>query len=79
MSTAKTQTGTQIETPTEIARDVIRIEAEALSALHADLPIDFDAVVTRLLEVKGRVIVSGMGKSGHIAAKIAATMASTTA
>ncbi|ARE82364.1 Uncharacterized phosphosugar isomerase aq_1546 [Roseovarius sp. EC-HK134] len=77
MSTAKTQTGTQIETPTEIARDVIRIEAEALSALHADLPIDFDAVVTRLLEVKGRVIVSGMGKSGHIAAKIAATMAST--
>lgn len=85
MSTAKThteahsaaQTATQIETPTEIARDVIRIEAEALSALHAALPADFDAVVTRLLEVKGRVIVSGMGKSGHIAAKIAATMAST--
>ncbi|MBC7181456.1 MAG: KpsF/GutQ family sugar-phosphate isomerase, partial [Roseovarius sp.] len=49
----------------------------ALSALHAALPADFDAVVTRLLEVKGRVIVSGMGKSGHIAAKIAATMAST--
>lgn len=85
MSTAKThtesnsaaQTAAQIETPTEIARDVIRIEAEALSALHAALPADFDAVVTRLLEVKGRVIVSGMGKSGHIAAKIAATMAST--
>lgn len=81
MSTAKThteaQTAAQIETPTEIARDVIRIEAEALSALHAAMPGDFDAVVTRLLEVKGRVIVSGMGKSGHIAAKIAATMAST--
>jgi arabinose-5-phosphate isomerase len=81
MSTAKThteaQTAAQTETPTEIARDVIRIEAEALSALHAALPADFDAVVTRLLEVKGRVIVSGMGKSGHIAAKIAATMAST--
>jgi len=41
------------------------------------MPADFDAVVASLLEVKGRVIVSGMGKSGHIAAKIAATMAST--
>ncbi|MFU8778647.1 MAG: KpsF/GutQ family sugar-phosphate isomerase [Roseovarius sp.] len=81
MSIAKTQTeaqtAAQTETPTEIARDVIRIEAEALSALHAALPADFDAVVVRLLEIKGRVIVSGMGKSGHIAAKIAATMAST--
>lgn len=73
MSTAMTQ----IETPTEIARDVIRIEAEALSALHSAMPADFDSVVASLLEVKGRVIVSGMGKSGHIAAKIAATMAST--
>tara|TARA_R110000851_G_scaffold20555_2_gene62100 strand:+ start:658 stop:1629 length:972 start_codon:yes stop_codon:yes gene_type:complete len=73
MSTAMTK----IETPTEIARGVIRIEAEALSALHSAMPADFDAVVASLLEVKGRVIVSGMGKSGHIAAKIAATMAST--
>ncbi|HAW46199.1 KpsF/GutQ family sugar-phosphate isomerase [uncultured Roseovarius sp.] len=77
MSTAKTHTEAQIETPTEIARGVIRIEAEALSALHSAMPADFDAVVASLLEVKGRVIVSGMGKSGHIAAKIAATMAST--
>lgn len=77
MSTAKTHTEAQIETPTEIARGVIRIEAEALSALHSAMPTDFDAVVASLLEVKGRVIVSGMGKSGHIAAKIAATMAST--
>ena len=85
MSTAKTHTEAQIETPTEIARGVIRIEAEALSALHSAMPADFDAVVASLLEVKGRVIVSGMGKSGHIAArfpkrnsrKCAATMAST--
>ena len=77
MSTAKTHTEAQIETPTEIARGVIRIEAEALSALHSAMPADFDAVVASLLEVKGRGIVSGMGKSGHIAAKIAATMAST--
>ncbi|KJS43491.1 MAG: D-arabinose 5-phosphate [Roseovarius sp. BRH_c41] len=77
MSTAKTHTEAHSETPSEIARDVIRIEAEALTAMGAALPSDFDAVVARLLEVRGRVIVSGMGKSGHIAAKIAATMAST--
>lgn len=65
------------ETPSEIAREVIRIEAEALGAMRVALSADFDAVVTRLLEVTGRVIVSGMGKSGHVAAKIAATMAST--
>lgn len=65
------------ETPSEIAREVIRIEAEALAALRVALSADFDAVVTRLLQVTGRVIVSGMGKSGHVAAKIAATMAST--
>ncbi|SEM23208.1 arabinose-5-phosphate isomerase [Roseovarius azorensis] len=65
------------QTSTQIAREVIRIEAEALVAMQAALPADFDAVVARLLQVRGRVIVSGMGKSGHIAAKIAATMAST--
>ncbi|NCQ25247.1 MAG: KpsF/GutQ family sugar-phosphate isomerase [Rhodobacteraceae bacterium CG17_big_fil_post_rev_8_21_14_2_50_63_15] len=65
------------ETPREIAREVIRIEAEALGAMTAALSEDFDAVISRLLQVTGRVIVSGMGKSGHIAAKIAATMAST--
>jgi arabinose-5-phosphate isomerase len=64
-------------TPSEIARDVLRIEGEALEQLGADLPESFDAVVTQLLEIPGRVIVSGMGKSGHVAAKIAATMAST--
>lgn len=65
------------QTPTEIAREVLRIEAEALSALRDGLPESFDQVITELLQVRGRVIVSGMGKSGHIAAKIAATMAST--
>ncbi len=68
---------TATQTSTQIAREVIRIEAEALVAMQAALPADFDAVVARLLQVRGRVIVSGMGKSGHIAAKIAATMAST--
>jgi len=65
------------QTPTEIAREVLRIEAEAVSALRDALPDSFDRVIAELLQVRGRVIVSGMGKSGHIAAKIAATMAST--
>ncbi len=65
------------KTPTQIARDVLTIEADALRQMHDDLHDSFDAVIDRLLRVRGRVIVSGMGKSGHIAAKIAATMAST--
>ncbi len=64
-------------TPSDIARDVLAIEADALVQLRDDLPPDFDSCIETLLKVKGRVILSGMGKSGHIAAKIAATMAST--
>ncbi len=63
--------------PSDIARDVLRIESEALSQMRDELPKDFDDAVERLLDVQGRVVVSGMGKSGHVAAKIAATMAST--
>ena len=65
------------ETPSDIARDVLDIEAGALKTLRDDLPADFDSVVERLLSVQGRVIVAGMGKSGHVANKIAATLAST--
>ena len=63
--------------PSDIARDVLGIEGNALLTLRDGLPEDFDAVVDMLLDVRGRVIVSGMGKSGHVAAKIAATLAST--
>lgn len=66
-----------IQTPSEIARQVLATESAALTQLSAELSKDFDRVVTLLLEVRGRVIVSGMGKSGHVAAKIAATLAST--
>ena len=59
------------------ARRVIAAEADALHALSASLDDSFAKAVTLLLEAKGRVIVSGMGKSGHIARKIAATFAST--
>jgi arabinose-5-phosphate isomerase len=56
---------------------VIRREAEALSALAEALGDSFSAAVRLLMDARGRVIVSGMGKSGHIARKIAATFAST--
>lgn len=56
---------------------VIRREAGALETLAAGLDENFSKAVTLLMAAKGRVIVSGMGKSGHIARKIAATFAST--
>jgi len=61
----------------DIARQVIRVEAQALNQLEAGLNGEFDRAVEVLLAAKGRVIISGMGKSGHIARKIAATFAST--
>lgn len=65
------------KTASDTARAVLRTESAALAQLAGELTADFDAAVTTLLQVPGRVIVSGMGKSGHVAAKIAATMAST--
>ncbi|MGB3555753.1 MAG: KpsF/GutQ family sugar-phosphate isomerase [Jannaschia sp.] len=58
-------------------QEVLRTEAAALLALADALPADFEAVVDLIAGAKGRVIVTGIGKSGHIARKIAATMAST--
>ncbi len=59
------------------ARRVIGEEAAALGALAEALGDSFDAAVGTILAARGRVIVSGMGKSGHVARKIAATFAST--
>lgn len=61
----------------ELARDVLRIEAEAVSALITRIDENFLRAVQLILDSHGRVIVSGVGKSGHIGRKIAATMAST--
>ena len=61
----------------DIARRVIETEAEGLRQLAGGLNGDFDRAVETLLKASGRVVVSGMGKSGHIARKIAATLAST--
>ena len=58
-------------------RDVISVEADALRALHDGLGAEFGEAVNLILASSGRVIVSGMGKSGHVARKIAATFAST--
>ncbi|BBU59067.1 KpsF/GutQ [Mameliella alba] len=65
------------DSPSAVARTVLATESAALARLGDELPDSFDAVVARLLQVQGRVIVSGMGKSGHVANKIAATFAST--
>ncbi len=59
------------------AQRVIRAEAAALEALAENLPIGFASAVDLILGSIGRVVVSGMGKSGHVGRKIAATFAST--
>ncbi len=61
----------------EAGRRVIAIEAAAIIALGARIDGDFSRAVELILHCRGRVVVSGIGKSGHIARKIAATMAST--
>jgi len=61
----------------QAGRRVLRLEAESLGALADTLGADFVAALDLLHKVTGRVIVTGMGKSGHVACKIAATLAST--
>ena len=53
----------------ELAREVLRIEAAAVQALVTRLDHNFLAAVQIILDCKGRIVVSGMGKSGHIAPK----------
>lgn len=61
----------------ENAKQVILDELEAIQQLTSKLDADFNAACEAILNCNGRVIVSGMGKSGHIGNKIAATLAST--
>jgi len=63
--------------PREVARQVLELEARAILDLVPRLGEDFDRAVEVLHDCRGRVIVTGMGKSGLIGAKIAATMSST--
>lgn len=63
--------------PTDTAARVLQTEADALLRLRGELPADFGPAVDLILKASGRVIVSGIGKSGHIGRKISATLAST--
>ncbi|MEC9199000.1 MAG: KpsF/GutQ family sugar-phosphate isomerase [Pseudomonadota bacterium] len=61
----------------QIARDVLQTEADAIGQMIATPPAGLPDAVYMIKASTGRVIVSGMGKSGHVGAKIAATLAST--
>jgi len=69
--------GAPAESDLAVARRVLSTASEALQTLAAALDGDFTRAVGLMLAAKGRVIVSGMGKSGHVARKIAATLSST--
>lgn len=60
-----------------LACETLDIEAEALKAMSQRLNGAFSEVVQRILQLSGRVVVMGMGKSGHVGRKVAATLAST--
>ncbi|MGE0225870.1 MAG: SIS domain-containing protein [Acetobacteraceae bacterium] len=72
-----TRSAAASETYLDVARTVLATEAAGLRALAESLDGCFAAAVDRLAGVAGRIVVSGMGKSGHVARKIAATLAST--
>lgn len=63
--------------PRRVGEEALRLEAAGIEKLAASLDENFDAAVATLFTVRGRIIVTGMGKSGHIARKMAATFAST--
>jgi arabinose-5-phosphate isomerase len=63
--------------PIDLAREVLLTEARAVEALAQRLDDSFPLAVDLILQCRGRVVVSGMGKSGHIGRKIASTLAST--
>jgi arabinose-5-phosphate isomerase len=65
------------ETVLDRARATFDIEADAVRGLKSRIGAGFVEAVRRILEVRGRVVVMGMGKSGHVGRKIAATLAST--
>jgi arabinose-5-phosphate isomerase len=67
----------ELDEVTRLGREVLDIEAEAVLALRQRVGPEFALACRYCLECRGRVVVTGMGKSGHIAGKIAATLAST--
>jgi len=77
MGISKLQKSSLPKTPLDLAREVLLIEAREVEALAQRLDDSFTRAVELILQCQGRVVVSGMGKSGHIGCKIAATLAST--
>jgi arabinose-5-phosphate isomerase len=77
MIKAARSAGKSVDPTLELARRVLQIEADAVRALMERVDRRFAAAVELIDGRKGRVVVSGMGKSGHIARKIASTFAST--
>ena len=61
----------------ELAKEVCKIEADSIMKLQERIGDSLDKALDIIIESKGRVIVTGMGKSGHIGRKIAATLSST--
>ena len=61
----------------EVAKNIFTLEAQAINDLKELLTEDFDKSIQLIKKSKGRIVISGMGKSGHIGKKIAATLAST--
>ena len=59
------------------AHKALKSESKSIDLLATNLPQDLPRFILRVIEIKGRVIVSGVGKSGHIGKKIASTLAST--
>jgi arabinose-5-phosphate isomerase len=76
-ATTKSSLGVDPKRALALGRDVLATEANAITALSARLGAPFLAAARALFECRGRVVVTGIGKSGHIARKIAATLAST--
>jgi arabinose-5-phosphate isomerase len=76
-ATPSPQSGSNSTSALTLAREVLRIEADAVAALIPRLGPEFVQALNLILACRGRVVVSGIGKSGHVARKIASTMAST--
>ena len=71
------QTLNRISSICDLAKEVLQIEADSILDLKNRIDGDFEKAIDILYECKGRVIITGMGKSGHIGRKIAATLSST--
>ena len=61
----------------KLGQDVVQIELAEITALQSRIDESFSQACELLLNCSGRIVVTGMGKSGHIGGKIAATLAST--